>query len=77
MNYKHSGAIAARIEWLGKLNDRRLEANQRGDIIALEAVARDYELLKHPALTMAREIRIAINVRKQRQHATASDPSEV
>lgn len=75
MNYKHNNAIAARIEWLGKLNDRRLKANERGDIIELEKVARDYELLKHPAYTMAREIRIAIQVRKQRQYATASNPS--
>ena len=64
MNYKHSHAIAARIEYLGKLNDRRLAANEAGDLDELENIARAYELLQRPCWTMAREIRIAIAVRR-------------
>lgn len=65
MTYKHYPAIAARIEWLGKLNDRRLQANADGDIKELKLIARQYELLRRPCLTIAREIRLAITIRKR------------
>ncbi len=63
-SFKFAPGVAARIEALGKLNDRRLTANQNGDIAELEAVAHEYECLKQPCTAMAKEIRIALSVRK-------------
>lgn len=45
MNYKRHHAIEARIEHLGRLNDRRLKANEAGDMDELENIARAYERL--------------------------------
>lgn len=62
MNYKRSHAIEKRIEWLGQLNDRRLRANEANDLDELERVAAEYEA--HQMNTMARELRMAIMIRK-------------
>ena len=61
--HKRNHPIDARIERLGQLNDRRLAANERGDIIELQQIALEYESLNRPCVTMAKEIRMAISVR--------------
>jgi hypothetical protein len=68
VTYKHSGAIAERIEYLGKLNDRRLIANNTNDLDELERIAAEYEA--HGMTTTAKELRIAIAVRRK-QHTEA------
>jgi hypothetical protein len=54
--HKRNHPIEAQIERLGQLNDRRLLANERGDLIELQQIAR-------PCVTMAKEIRVAISIR--------------
>ena len=59
--------IARRIEWLGQLSERRKQANEDNDLLELEAVAHEYEILHQPCMTIAREIRLAIAVRKRKE----------
>ena len=61
--HKRNHPIEARIEKLGDLNDRRLLANERGDLIELQQIALEYESLNRPCVTMAKEIRVAISIR--------------
>ena len=70
VTYKHSGAIAERIEYLGKLNDRRLIANEANDLDELGRIAAEYE--SHGMTTTAKELRIAIAVR--RNQITVTQP---
>ena len=61
VTYKNSGATAERIEWIGRMNDRRLIANEANDIPELERIAAEYQA--HGMTTTAQELRIAIAVR--------------
>ena len=59
--------IARRIEWLGQLNERRKQANEDNNLLELEAVAHEYEILHQPCTIIAKEIRIAIAIRKRKE----------
>ena len=59
--------IARRVEWLGVLNQRRMDANENNDLLELEAVAHEYEILHQPYTTIAKEIRLAIAIRKRKE----------
>lgn len=58
--------IARVVEELGRLNDRRLLANEMNDLAELEAVAQEYE--RRRMVRMARDVRISIDVRKENNH---------
>lgn len=76
LSYKRHRGIEARIEYLGQLNERRLRANESRDIIELEKIAQAYELLKRPCSTMAREIRIAISLMKDKPNHDLHSPEK-
>ena len=62
VTYKHNSAIAERIEWIGRMNDRRLIANEANDTPELERIAAEYEA--HRMTATAKELRITIAVRR-------------
>lgn len=63
--------IGARIENLGRLNDRRLQAVKTGNTQELAQVAMEYEGLRRPCMMMAKEIWIEISVMKQQKASEA------
>jgi hypothetical protein len=73
MSSKFQPAIDRRVEWLGRMNDRRLAAFAVNNLLELEQIAYEYE--EHKMLATAKEIRIAISVRKQVQHEIQPEPT--
>ena len=62
---KQTQAEAARIKWLVEMNKWRTDANASGNLAELETIAQKYE--ERGMTATAREIRIAVAVRKAKE----------
>jgi hypothetical protein len=63
MKPKPNSGIDARVEWIGRMADRRVQANATGDLEELERIAAEYEA-HHMPMT-ASQVRLAISLRRK------------